>query len=392
MKKIFRLKNIENKMETKIIDRSPKEITEVAKIAKFFGFKPFVSPDIEKIDFDNTKNLNPDFYFAEKAALLRVYFDEKLISQSQPNMFFCEKPFHGGNERKKPNRLECALVTMGSNKSVCECLSIQTAVSILNSMGYKNLHLEINSIGDKDSVNEFQKKLNLFIRKNVNIFSPELRQNIKKNILNIFDAEKSEWEKIGNECPKSIDFLSEISRAHFKDLLEFLEIMGYSYEINNKLMNDLDVGSEMIFSIKQDGEELARGFRYNRLAKKIGYKKEVPSVFLNISAKLKKNLKKIKNKPITPKFYLVQFGPEAKLKSFLILQELFKVNAEVVHSLAKDKLGSQMGIAENSAAPYILLIGQKEAFENSVVVRNTTTRAQHIISIPEFHSQIKNFK
>ncbi len=92
---------------------------------------------------------------------------------------------------------------------------------------------------------------------------------------------------------------------------------------------------------------------------------------------------------IKPQFYLVQFGPDAKLKSFLILEELYKVGAGVIHAIAKDKLGSQMGIAEISEAPYILLIGQKEALENSVIIRNTSTRAQETVPICELASKIK---
>jgi histidyl-tRNA synthetase len=61
----------------------------------------------------------------------------------------------------------------------------------------------------------------------------------------------------------------------------------------------------------------------------------------------------------------------------------------VIHSIAKDKLGSQMGVAENSEASHILLIGQKEALENSVVIRNASTRAQEIVPISNLATRIK---
>ena len=49
-----------------------------------------------------------------------------------------------------------------------------------------------------------------------------------------------------------------------------------------------------------------------------------------------------------------------------------------------------MSIAETSEAPYIILIGQKEALENSVVIRNSTTRAQEIVPISELSSHVKS--
>lgn len=390
-------------MENKPIqDRKLNEINEIGKIARFYGFQPIISPTVEKQDFESTKNFDESEHPAEKAALLRMYFEERLMSLPQPNMFYCERPFRRGKglpagkqEKKRPLHLDSSLISLGSSKSVCECLSIQTGISILNSVGYKNLIVEINSIGDKDSMSEFQRKLTYFVKKNYNAFSSDLKQTSKKDLFAIFKGDKKEWESFQTECPKSIDFLSESSRLHFKEVIEFLEIMEIPYQINHHLIGDLDIGSETIFSIKTEAEEngkqeeLAYGFRFNRMAKKIGLKKDVPATILNISAKLKKNLKKVKAKSLKPQFYLVQFGPEAKLKSFLILQELYKAGAGVIHSIAKDKLGSQMGIAETSEAPYIILIGQKEALENSAVIRNTQTRAQEIVPISEFALKVK---
>lgn len=373
-------------------ERNLRETTEAGKIAKFYGFQPIQPPSIEKRDFDMEKCLDSSLFGVEKIAMARIYFEEKFYTSPQPNMFYCDRPFPGSKENKKPSKLESSLISLGSTKSVCECLSIQTALAILNSIGYKNLEIGINSIGDKDSAIEFQKKMTVFVRKNINSFPAGLRQEVKKDIYAVF--KKEEWAQFALEAPKSIEFLSETSRIHFKEVLEFLETLDLPYTINPSLVGDPAIGSETVFSIREsgedkNGEELASGFRFNRLAKKMGYKKDMPATFLNISAKLKKKIKKVKIKIEKPKFYLVQFGAEAKLKSFILLDELRRIGTSVYHTIAKDKLGSQIGAAENSGATYILLIGQKEALENCVVVRNTETRAQEIVPIHEFSSRIK---
>ncbi len=370
-------------------DRNQKETTEAGEIAKFYGFKPIMAPAVSKQDFELVKNFDQSSHPAEKAALLRIYFEEKMMALPQPVMLYCERPFPGSKDKKKPLRLESSIISLGSGKCVSECLSIQTGMAILSALGYKDLEVHLNSIGDKDSMNEFQKNLAAFIRKNINTFPADLRQAVKKDPFIILKENKEEWKNFQTECPKSIDFLSESSRLHFKEILEFLEIMDISYTIDHHLVGDPDIGSETVFSINNNGDELAYGFRFNRLAKKIGCKKELPCVILNFSAKLKKNLKKIKAKTVKPQFYLVQFGAEAKLQSFLILRELYKARVSVVHSIDKDKLGGQMSIAEMSGAPHIILIGQKEALENSVVIRNTLTRAQEIVPIKDLAARAK---
>ncbi len=320
---------------------------------------------------------------------MNMYFEEKMYAAPQPCMFFCERPFAGGKEKKKPNRLECSLVSLGSSKSVCECLSIQAGMAILHKIGLRNLEVQINSVGDKESMNDFTRKMTLFIKKNYNAFPPDLRQALKKDIFVLVKEPKEEWKSWATECPKALDHLSEVSRLHFKEVLEFLEIMEIPYSINPHLMSDPDIGSETVYSIQNEEGELASGFRYNKLGRKIGCKREIPSAILNISAKLKKNLKKVKIKKAKPQFYLVQFGGEAKLRSYLILQELYRAGASVSHSIAKDKLSSQIGVAETSEAEYIILVGQKEALENSVVIRHNITRAQEIVSIPNLGVKVK---
>lgn len=71
------------------------------------------------------------------------------------------------------------------------------------------------------------------------------------------------------------------------------------------------------------------------------------------------------------------------------MHELFKAGAAVLHAIAKDKLSTQMGVAENSDIPYILLIGQKEALENSVLIRSAATRAQELVPITELAAKVK---
>lgn len=385
---------MENKLSNLLDSKKTKEINEVGLIAGFFGYSHIESQKLEKIDFELTKNLqNTDkTILPEISSLLRMYFGEKMMALPQPLMLYCDRPFPGSKENKKSGRLESMIVSIGSSRSVAECLSIETAISILQKIGYKNLEIQVNSIGDKESISEFTKKINAYIRKNMASFPASLRQALKKDSMAILKEENPEWDKFTKECPKSIEFLSETSRVHFKEVLEFLEIIDVPYSIDHSLISNLDVGAETIFSIKSDGITLVSGYRLNRLPKKLGYKKDLPISVVVLSAKLKKQLKKHKNKSTQSKFYLVQFGPEAKLKSFLILKELYKANIQINHSITKDKLGGQISIAETSGAQYVLLIGQKEALENSVVIRDVSTRAQNIIPIGELATKLKEYK
>lgn len=357
--------------------------SEAAKIALFYGFLPIWPPKIIKEDFGATQEFGAEWHPAEKAALLRTFLGQKGAALPQPLMLFCEK--------KKPGRVECELSILGSNKSICEVLLIQTARTILENAGWKETSARLNSVGSKESIAEFERKMTIFIRKRMADFPSELRQNLKKDLYFLTKSRESKYKEWQEMAPQSVDYLSEESRLHLKELLEFMETINLPYTMDASLLGDLKYAAETVFEIIPDGQTsaLARGFRWNRLSKKIDNKKEVPAASIHLSAKTFRPQKFSALKKTEPKFYLVQFGPEAKQKSFLVLEKLRKAGIAVSHSLAKDKLTGQIFSAEQGGLPFIILIGQKEALENVVVVRNTVSRVQYTVPIENLGEFIK---
>jgi histidyl-tRNA synthetase len=55
----------------------------------------------------------------------------------------------------------------------------------------------------------------------------------------------------------------------------------------------------------------------------------------------------------------------------------------VYQSLAKDRLGAQVSMIEKNRIPFTIIMGQKEAMEKSVIVRNTETHAQDTVLLIE---------
>lgn len=373
-----------------------KKIPEAGKVALFYGFLPVESPKIVKDDFNIVKDFVPEWRPLEKVAILREFGELKFQNLREPLMLFYEKPFPGSGEKKKPQRIDYELVILGSQRSVCEAILIQATRAILDNAGWKDTWVRINSVGNKESISEYERKMSAFIRKRIADFPADLRQGLKKDPFYLIKSKDQKYKEWIEVAPQSIDYLSEDSRLHFKELLEFMEIAGFSYMIDPSLMGDTQYSTEAVFEIVSDsvsGEEvLGRGLRWNRLTKLIGLKKEIGAVSISINAKAFKTQKVSAMKISKPKFYLIQFGPEAKLKSFLVLEKLRKAGVAIIHSLGKDKLMGQISSVEQSSIPYIILLGQKEALDNVVVIRKTSTRAQYIVPINELGDFLKNSK
>ncbi len=378
------------KKDKKINKELVSETDKIGEIAIQYGFSiintPTITPDVYKKSkqFKEYELYND---IEEKISLLNWYDQNNLYSEQQPIMIHYKKPFPGSGQRKKPNENIYGLEIMGSNKNTSEALCIKTALSMLYDLGHKDVYIDINSIGDKESVSKFEKELNSYFRKNLPNLPTKIKSEGKKNIYSI----AREMGPMPEGLPQSIAYLSDFSKNYFKETLEYLEAFEIPYKIKSQLVGNKLYSSHTIFEIRdfdskkdKEGTLLAYGYRYNSLAKKIGLKKELSCIGCTLIIKSKKAPKKILVKNIKkPSFYLVQLGNTAKLKALNIVEILRRNKIPVYHSLTKDKITGQLTGAEYNHASHVLIVGQKEAIDNTVVVRNITTREQETVDIKD---------
>lgn len=379
------------------------------EVAVHYGFLVVKPPQINNDDLQKLKQFKDFDYYEdalEKIALTRWYVEEKMDQEAQPVAIHFKKPLHGSTSRKKAGFEAYGFEIMGSSKSTSEALLLKCALAILEECGYENLSIDINSIGDRESIGKFERELGNHFRKQASSIPSKIRQEFKKNYHLMLMDTRAETENFRKSAPQPISSLSENSRLHFKEVLECVETFETTYKIKpNMLSNKLyasntifeirklkDVASGKTASVEEDGELLAYGYRYNHLAKKIGAKREIPSVGLTIFIKkTPENSKKVIVKNIKkPKFYLAQLGSIAKLKALSIVEMLRKQRIPVYHSITKDKITGQLSGAEYMKTTHVLILGQKEAIENTVIVRNVVNREQETVNLPELGDFLKN--
>jgi histidyl-tRNA synthetase len=366
-------------------NRSRLEIDKALYIAAHFGFRPIEPPKINESDKEIVKDClevatePQENHFvcepSEKAAFLRTYTERGYVNTPHPLALAWR--------RQKQYSLELVGFPFG----VAEAKLIRTSLSILNEEGYKDLVVEINSIGDKDSILAFERELHNFARKIQHTFSPEVRTLVKDNVFSIAAMSNLESPK-----PQSVATLSSSSRVQFKEVLDYLEALGVEFRIVPELVGNRHFCTETLFTIRDQANTLlAGGFRYSRLSKRFGLKKDISFMGTTIFADAKKvsALKIYKDIP-HPKFYLVQLGREAKLRALPLIELLRTNHIPMYHFLGKDKITAQMQTAETLGVPYLLIIGQKEALEGTVTVRNTNTRAQDTICVNDLPHYLKH--
>lgn len=398
-----------------------------AEIALYYGFKPIETPILEKEELftrsvgEGTDIVNKEMYNLKTkggdrlvlrpegtASVMRAYVEHGMFALPQPLMFYYHGPFfrHENPQKGRYRQFyQFGLEILGTKKSIADATIINLTKIILEEAGLTNLKFKINSLGDSECRNVFRRELVNYYKKNLKGACADCRERIKTNPIRLLDCKNPGCQEIKKGAPEALAYLCAPCKTHFKEVLEYLDALKINYEIDNTLVRGLNYYTRTVFEvfvekIGDDGEvsslALGGGGRYDNLAKSLNTKKEIPAVGMSLGvdritelssyAKLSPRIVK------KPKVFFIQLSFDAKLHSFEVIEALRNAKIPVQHSLSKDSLSAQLGLAEKIGVPYTIILGQKEAIDGTVIVRNMDTRSQDTIKVGKLTEYLKKIK
>jgi len=132
------------------------------------------------MDDDTDKHGKLPLGVEEKIALLRTYQEQDWAARSQPVLLYLKDPCRGAPKKPSCHRY-ADLEVVGASGPIAEATLIKTGRAMLAAEGHENTRVEINSVGDRDSLTRFSRELVAYYRKHVNEMSPESRQVLKRD-------------------------------------------------------------------------------------------------------------------------------------------------------------------------------------------------------------------
>ena len=310
------------------------------------------------------------------------------LKKKQPLMFYTPSVVsHPATPSVRVSAL--SLNAVGTDDPLAEVVLIKTATSILEELGVKNLRIRVNSIGDNDSSARFIKEVASQLRQRTSDLSPAqmtlLRSEPETFVTELYAARHT----LIQELPSPIEFLTTPSRRHFKEVLELLDFTGITYDLDEKLYADSKVYSHTLFEVsagEQDPEDaedtvIARGGRYDELTR-VYVRGTVPSTGLVIAGRTKDGRKEVgRPRRKKPTACLIHIGREARIRSISIVETFRREKIPIEQCLHFERFSEQMAYAEALSAKYIIIMGQREAKDGVVLVRNTASRSQQTVRI-----------
>ena len=239
---------------------------------------------------------------------------------------------------------------------------IQVGVKILKDLNVK-FKLEINYVGDAQTLSEYREYLRDFLLKNKKKIAEEFYQRLQRNPLRGLDSKDDNIKAIFSKTKKLSDFLDSNQEQRFKSVINGLEALGIEYTTNQDLVRGLDYYTGTVFEFITDKlgtqNALIGGGRYDTLLMDLGGKK-LPAVGFALGVD---RLAELVNPPNNDKFLFIgSLTSESKVYGQKIGSILREIRPDVVieNYLGEANVGKQLKKASSLGFKFVMIIGQEE--------------------------------
>jgi histidyl-tRNA synthetase len=289
---------------------------------------------------------------------------------------------------------EFGLQVSGAKESVGEVLLLKTVATILSEWGGNVVRVRINALGDRDSRMRFARELSSFLRRQAHNLPPEWRERAPEDPMAFLTAATDETRTMLESAPRPMNFLSEKSRAHFREMLEHLEHLGLPYELDDMLVGD-EREPRVAFAIdlEEDATVVASvGGRFDDHVRRLTNRKDVSAVHASLYFR-KKGLAAsnfmLEGPAGKPRIYFVQLGLRAKLTSLKVSDILREARIPILQSFDSSKLSPQLQAAQAAGVSHLIIMGQREALDGTVIVRAADNSAQTTLVLSQLPRYLK---
>ncbi len=325
------------------------------------------------------------------ASIARAYIQHGMMILPKPVKLFSIGPAYRYDRPQEGRYREfhqAEFDIFGEEDPILDAQVMQIAYRVLTSLGIKNIQFSVNSIGTTESRKDYLKLLKTYFRSKKNKLPSRYRDMIDTNPLRIFDAKDDKCIQVCAGAPQSIDHLDKDSRDHFKNLLEYLDELNLPYTIDPQLVRGLDYYTRTVFEISSNDENgkkhaLGGGGRFDGLIEMFGGEPTPAIGFAFGVDRLIMEMKRVKAKKFKeqqPRVFLAQLGDLGKKKSLQLFADIEQAGILVAESFGRGSLQKQLRHANKLGVELTLIIGQQEALDETVIVKNMVTGTQETVA------------
>lgn len=333
------------------------------------------------------------------ASVCRAYIENGMHNLPQPvrlyylgTIFRYERPQAGRYRQHQQFGCEA----LGDDDPALDAEIIDMAWNLYDSLGLRNLTLQLNSIGCKVCRPSYLDALKEYYFSHNDDVCRDCRVRIERNLLRVLDCKEVSCRDTIDSAPLISDHLCADCSAHFEDLKGYLGYLKIPFELNPHLVRGLDYYNRTVFEIQPEGEGaqnvLGGGGRYDGLIEQIGGKSS-PGV--GFGTGIERIILNLKKQDIVPpptcgsEVFLAYQGEEARVESIKLAGKLRRDGIGVTMATGSKRLKAQMKQANTLGKDRVIIIGEEEMWDNSVMLRDMEKGEQKKVARDKLPSLLK---
>lgn len=266
------------------------------KTAKNYGFKEIETPIFEFSDVfhrslgETSDAVSKETYtFTDRggdsitlrpegtAGVVRSFVSEGLAQLTPLKLYYYGPMFRYERPQKGRYRqfYQFGVEVLGLESALADVECLDLAWTILKNLKLsERCVLEINTLGDVESRNNYRAALVAYLTPFKDQLSEDSKVRLEKNPMRILDSKDEGDKKIVAGAPLMENYLNETSKKFFTDVLAGLDKLKIPYKINSKLVRGLDYYCHTVFEFTTTelGAQSAilSGGRYDGLVEMLG--------------------------------------------------------------------------------------------------------------------------
>lgn len=334
------------------------------------------------------------------AGVARSYIQNGMSSWAQPvRLYYFETIFRHEQQQKGNHReyTQLGVEIFGDESAKSDYLAIMSAWEILTKIGLKDLKVYANSIGCPICKPKYILKLRKYYKEKISSLCADCQSLYEKTPLRLFDCKNEKCQAINKNAPTILDSLCKSCRDHFQNTLGYLDYFDIKYDLDPKLVPGIDCYSNTVFEIasKEDKSRqnvIGGGGRHNGLVELLGGPK-TPAVGYGL--KVERIIAMMKEQKVEPcslrgvQICILQLGEKAKTVSKKIYDALSNNDINVYFVPSDEGLRQQISLATKLGAKYAVIIGQREAFKDEIILRDLEASSQEVFPTSGLVDEIK---
>ena len=354
----------------------------------------------ETYDFKDKGNRNLTLRPEGTASIVRSFIENKDYALPDAKKYYYNGTMYR-YERPQSGRLreftQFGAEVLGSNDPIIDAEIISLQYNILSYLHINNLQVNINTLGDEESRNNYRDALVKYLKPHINELCDDCKERFNTNPLRILDCKVDADNEILKNVPKIIDYLNKESKERFNTVLKYLDILEIDYEVNPSIVRGLDYYEHTVFEIVSlDNEEtktnvLGGGGRYNKLIKIL----DGPDSYgVGFACGIDRIINVLKDIELYKKIereidcYVMYVSEEEKLHAINIVQNL-RLNGIVTETDNLNKgLKGQFKQADRLKAKYLIILNNEDLKKGLVNIKDNITKEEEKVDINELVDQI----